>query len=252
MNFAQIFDIPIADCDKQTLLNQVFDWITQPQPRTILYVNAHCLNLSARLPDYRALLQQADLVYADGISVVWASRFLRQPRLYKITGRDWINDFSAQSAQKMVKIFILAGRPGIAERAAQGLRHRFPHLTIVGTADGYFATRNESETLRYIADTAPDVLFVGRGTPLQERWIAANRTRLNVPVVWAVGALFDYVAGIEKPVPAWMNRLALEWLWRLIINPRHKWRRYLLGNPEFVVRVILERFKRKISIQVDK
>lgn len=243
MNFAQILDIRIADCDKQTLLNQIFDWAVQPQPRTILYVNAHCLNLAARLPDYRTCLKQADLVYADGISVVWASHFLKQPRLHKITGRDWINDFSAQAAQKAVKMFIFAGKPGVAERAAQRLQHNFPLLQIVGTADGYFATRSEAETLQHIAATAPDVLFVGRGTPLQEYWIAANRPCLNVPVVWAVGALFDYVAGIEQPVPAWMNRLALEWLWRLLINPRHKWQRYLIGNPEFVMRVFLERLK---------
>ncbi|GAB4499065.1 MAG: WecB/TagA/CpsF family glycosyltransferase [Anaerolineales bacterium] len=243
MNFAQISGIQIADCDKQALLNQVFDWAKQPQPRTILYVNAHCLNLAARLPDYRTRLQQADLVYADGISVVWASRFLGQPRLHKITGRDWINDFSAQAAQKAIKMFILAGQPGIAERAAHHLQSHWHNLNIVGTADGYFSTRTESETLQHIAATAPDVLFVGRGSPLQEHWIAANRPRLNVPVVWAVGALFDYVAGIEKPVPMWMNRLALEWLWRLLINPRDKWRRYLLGNPEFVVRVFIERLR---------
>lgn len=243
MNFAQISGVSIADCDKQTLLNQIFDWAKQSQLRTVLYVNAHCLNLAARLPDYHVRLQQADLVYADGVSVVLASRVLGQPRLHKITGRDWINDFSAQSAQNAVKMFILAGQPGIAARAAQRLCAQYPQLQIVGTADGYFATRSEAETLQHIADTAPHVLFVGRGTPLQEHWIAENRTRLNVPVVWAVGALFDYVAGIEKPVPNWMNRLALEWLWRLLINPRQKWRRYLLGNPEFIARVLIQRLQ---------
>jgi exopolysaccharide biosynthesis WecB/TagA/CpsF family protein len=229
------------------MMEQVNEWARQFQRRTIVYVNAHCLNLASRDAVYRQILNQADIIYPDGIAVVWACRFLSGLRLQKITGREWIVDFCEQAIAHQLGVYILAGKPGVARRAAEKMLHRWPTLRICGCADGFFAEKSEGDIFQEIAISQPRVVFVGMGTPAQEKWVNAHRDEINAPVVWAVGALFDYIAGMERPVPPLLNTLALEWLWRLIMDPRGKWRRYVIGNPLFVARVLRQKLMRPPS-----
>lgn len=211
------------------------------QRQTILYVNAHCLNLAYVNPHYRALLNNADLVYPDGIGVVWAARFLGGGRMEKATGADWIGPFCERAVARGWRIYMLAGKPGIARTAAAKLIQSYPGLNIVGACDGFFSEKTAQEVLQEIASVAPQVLFVGMGVPRQEAWIAAHCTALPVQVCWGVGALFDYVAGVERRAPRWMRSIALEWCWRLLVDPFGKWRRYIIGNPLFAYRVLREK-----------
>ena len=211
------------------------------RPYSLTYANAHTLNLAQKDAAYRAALQAFDLVYADGSGPVFASRILYPRagcRLEKLTGADWLDDLCSRLAARQVRVYILAGKPGIAARAGAILEGRYPGLQIAGTADGFFRTRTEEEVLRDIRERRPDLLFVGRGVPRQEQWIAAHIDQLGVKICWAVGALFDYPAGAERRAPQWMLALQLEWLWRLMVDPVGKWRRYLLGTPIFVGRVL--------------
>jgi len=242
MTAVNILGIEVDCVDVAGLLDRVGEWVEQAQPRLIAYVNAHCLNLAYENGDYRAVLDAADLVYSDGIGAVWAGRILAGCRLEKITGRDWINDFEGRAVAHGWRVYILAGKPGVAARAASLMRQRSPGLEVVGVSDGFFAEKSEAEVLREIATTRPHVVFVGMGTPTQEIWLASHRQDIHAPVCWAVGALFDYVAGIEPPVPAWLNVLALEWLWRFCMDPLGKWRRYLVGTPLFILRVCQQKF----------
>ncbi len=248
INTANILGVEVACLDIPGLLSRVAEWSTQTTRRTILYVNAHCFNTATKDPVYQDILGQADLVYADGISVVWAGRFLDGCELHKMTGADWIYDFAAWAEARAraktgsVRVYLLGGKPGVARRAADHLAQRYPSLEIVGAADGYFQEKSEALVLQEIQDCAPQVVFVGMGTPVQEKWIAAHRQQIAAPVCWAVGALFDYLAGEEARVPAGMYRLGLEWFWRLLVDPLGKWRRYLLGNPWFVFRVLRQKY----------
>lgn len=228
--------------DQQALIHQAVGWATAETPRTLTYVNAHCLNLAAQDAAYRALLNRADLVYSDGIGVVWAAHLLAKVRLHKLTGRVWIEAFCQQAAAAGLSLYLLGGRPGISRRAAENLQGRHPGLQVAGCSDGFFESRNAA-VLAEIARLRPQVVLVGLGVPAQETWIAAHRSQIAAPVCWAVGALFDYLAGAESPAPAWVDALALEWFWRLLADPRGKWRRYLLGNPAFVVRVLRYKWK---------
>ena len=239
-----VLGVEVACVDKSQLLKLVLGWCKQQTKRTVMYVNAHCLNLAATHPDYHDLLNKADLVYADGISVVWASRYLGGCRTHKITGREWIYDLCSLAAQLGVKIAILGGAPGIAQKAAQNLVNLYPNLQIVSIAHGFLSEQEEQDYFRNLAELTPDVLFIGMGTPKQERWIMQNRPIIAAPVCWAIGATFNYVAGVEKPLPNWLERFQLEWLWRLMMNPKNKWSRYLIGNPLFILRII----KQKCSI----
>jgi N-acetylglucosaminyldiphosphoundecaprenol N-acetyl-beta-D-mannosaminyltransferase len=238
MRVVNILDVPVSCCSREDLLSQVITWCREEQRRTITYVNAHCLNLAQSDPGYHQLLNQCDLVYADGVSVVWASRLLGGCPLEKITGRDWIYDFCRLAARRDIRVFILAGEPGIADRAGRVLRRQFPDLKVVGTHSGFLTERGQEAVLSQIEDASPDMIFVGMGAPLQEKWIWEHREEMSASVCWAVGALFDYVAGEEPPVPSWMERMALEWLWRFFVDPSGKWKRYLVGNPVFLFRLL--------------
>ena len=245
VNFStvDILNVRVACLDFPGILNQVEGWLPGSERRTILYANAHCLNTACEDAQVRSALKQADLVYADGVSVVWASRFLSGRRLVKMTGADWIWPFCRWAQARRVSLYLLGGKPGVGRRAAEVLLQRYPSLDILGSADGFFQEKGEAEVVREINRLCPQVLFIGMGTPLQEKWVAAQRPALDVPLCWAVGALFDYVAGDERRVPAGMYSLGLEWLWRLWVNPRGKWRRYILGNPLFAWRVLKQRIK---------
>jgi N-acetylglucosaminyldiphosphoundecaprenol N-acetyl-beta-D-mannosaminyltransferase len=227
---------------RKEILQTPVRWAQNDIKRTMLYANAHCLNMTVNDPEYLVILNKADMVYADGISIVWASRFLGGCALEKTTGRDWIYDFCSIAEENALRIFILAGKPGIARRAAKNLAQKYPGLIIAGTHNGYLDNVDSKEVAKKINAAYPDVLLVGMGTPLQEKWLATHRELIEAPVCWAVGALFDYVAGEERPVPTWLNRLNLEWLWRLWVNPAGKWRRYLIGNPLFLFRIIKQKW----------
>ena len=236
-----ILGVNVACIDTLTLMDTVQMWIDHSQKSTILYVNAHCLNVAGGDPEHLRILNQADLVYPDGISVVWSSRLLSGCRMSKITGASWIDVFCRIGQEQKYRVYILAGRPGVAEKAVQSLSMKWPDLDIVGAVDGYFSKMSEADVLQDIRRTKPDVLFVGIGTPRQEKWIFNHRSAIDAPICWAVGALFDYVAGYEPRVPGWMNSLALEWLWRLALDPAGKWKRYLLGNPIYIARILRQK-----------
>ncbi|NJK78435.1 MAG: WecB/TagA/CpsF family glycosyltransferase [Chloroflexaceae bacterium] len=243
---ANILGVQVACVGTLDILRLVTAWIEQGATRTVTYVNAHCLNIASTDPTYHAILNTADLVYPDGISVVWVSRILGKQGMQKSTGADWIEQFCELATIYNWRVYILAGRPDIARRAAANLQARLPRLQIVGAYDGYFSEKSEQEVLHDIERTRPHILFVGMGTPRQESWLHAHRDQLDIPVCWAVGALFDYVAGVEPRVPAWMNMLALEWLWRLGVDPWGKWRRYIVGNPLFLWRVLLQLVRERV------
>ena len=242
-NTVEILGVNIHCASRDEILTETICWASQPQPRTVMYVNAHCLNLAAADPVYRSIINRSDLVYPDGIGVVWASRWMKACPLEKITGRAWIGAFCKIAADEGLSIYILGGEPGVARAAKDKLEQDHPKIKIIAARDGFFSEMNEEFVLNEIQKTRPDILFIGMGTPIQEKWLDRHRGRIPSPVCWVVGALFDYVAGEEAPVPVWMDRMALEWLWRLTRDPRGKWRRVIIGIPEFVIRFIISRIR---------
>lgn len=240
----EILGVPIACITREGLFHTVFTWAAQAEKRTICYANAHVLNTAKNDHSLLSILKQADLVYADGISVVLAGRYLYNITLEKLTARAWIHDFAARAAKNGTKLYLFGGMQGVSQRAATQLNLAHPDLQIVGCEAGVFSPDQEKSIVDQINQAQPDILFVGLGSPLQEKWMERNRHALVVPVCWGVGALFDYLAGDEKPVPARIDQLGLEWLWRLGMNPRGKWMRYLLGNPLFLWRILRQKANR--------
>jgi N-acetylglucosaminyldiphosphoundecaprenol N-acetyl-beta-D-mannosaminyltransferase len=201
------------------------------------FVNADCVNLARRDADYRACLRRCDVVLPDGIGVRLAASLSGQVMSENLVGTDLLPELCRLSSARGVRLFLLGGSPGVAAEAARRLRLSHPGVQIVGTQHGYFARRGAEEdaVLDRVDAATPDVLLVGFGAPLQERWIERVRFRLEVPVLLGVGGLFDYYAGRVPRAPLWMRELGLEWAFRLWQEPRRLWRRYVLGNPSFLL-----------------
>lgn len=194
-------------------------------------------------PKMQALHSQAH-IRIDGMFFVILGRLLGLPlrRENRVAWLDWIYPFMEEAAKNSWRVFYLSSKPGVAERGAEVLRNRFTGLQIV-TSHGYFDVSPNSlennEVLKQINDYRPDILIVGMGMPRQEHWILDNMDRVHVNVILSSGACIDYVAGIIPTPPRWTGQLGLEWLYRLLSEPRRLWRRYLWES-RFIVGLFLK------------
>ncbi len=239
---ARIFEIPIDLGRPEELLHMVADWVGSEQPRRVMYVNAHVLNQSQERPELRAALQEADLVYCDGYGVRVAAKALELPTPHRMTGADWIWSLAALCEARGLSIYLLGSEPGIAAEAGERLRRWYPRLQIAGTHHGYFDvdSPHADRVVEHINECRPDILLAGMGTPKQELWVQQHGDEVQAGVLWTVGALFDYVSGRIPRAPGWLADNGFEWIFRLGIEPQRMWRRYLLGNPMFLGRVMAQ------------
>jgi len=236
---AVVLGVGVARLSLPQLVGYVEGVVRSNGQLCVMYANVHVLNVAWDDPELRAILNDADVVYCDGTGVALGARLLGYHLPGRMTGADWIEPLCEACAAKDISLYLLGGRPGVVAHAAELLQARHAGLHIVGTHHGYLA---DSESCRAaiaaVNAACPHILLVGMGTPVQEKWIAAHRDRLQVPVVWAVGALFDFVAGVQPRGPRWMLDHGLEWLCRLWSDPCRLWSRYMVGNPLFILRVL--------------
>jgi N-acetylglucosaminyldiphosphoundecaprenol N-acetyl-beta-D-mannosaminyltransferase len=237
---SHIFGIPIDLGRPDELLRMVTGWVGSGRPRRVMYVNAHVLNQSQEDPELAAALSQADLVYCDGYGVRIAAKALELPTPHRMTGADWIWSLAALCEESQQSIYLLGSEPGVALEASARLRRWYPRLNVVGAHHGFFeiGSPHAERVVEDINAKKPDILLVGMGTPKQEVWVQEHFGRLDVDVFWTVGALMDYVSGRIPRAPGWLADNGLEWIFRLGIEPQRMWRRYLLGNPQFLQRVM--------------
>ena len=207
----------------------------------LAYVNAHTLNLATTDPSYAEVLRRADLVLNDGKGVLLAGLILGRRFPADLNGNLFTPLLVEHAASSGWSLFILGARPGVAERVAETLEAEHPGLSIAGTMHGHFSAAEEDDVVAAIRATNPGLLLVGMGNPLQERFLARRLNDTGARVGLGVGAYLDFQVGEATRAPAWMNRIGIEWLHRLVQEPRRMWRRYVLGNPLFVLRVIRSR-----------
>jgi N-acetylglucosaminyldiphosphoundecaprenol N-acetyl-beta-D-mannosaminyltransferase len=214
----------------------------------VLHANAHGLNLAYRDERLRGFLNGAQLVFCDGAGVMLAARLLGRGIPERITYADWTWKLAAFAEERGLSLFFLGARPGVAEKAARRLEYRFPKLRIAGAEHGYFdrtpgSPENEA-VIKKINAARPDVLLVGFGMPLQELWLAENWEKVDANVALTGGAVFDYVSGELRRGPRILTDHGLESVARLMVEPRRMWRRYVVGNPLFLLRVLKQRLGR--------
>jgi N-acetylglucosaminyldiphosphoundecaprenol N-acetyl-beta-D-mannosaminyltransferase len=212
--------------------------------RSIFYLNVHTWNLVRDNPDLCRALREADVVYCDGYGIRLGAWILGESLPTRMTAGDFLGDVCRRYVADGRSIYILAGEEGVAESAARQLEKGFPQLKIVGFHHGYLNTEEEAaKVIDEIRRLGPDLLIVGMGSPQQELWIIRNLDTLNVKVGWAVGALFDFVIGKVPRAPQWLAAYGFEWLYRLMMEPRRLWRRYMVGNVRFLAAVLAARVR---------
>jgi len=226
--------IDVEVVDEERLFNRIADFVHQRKPHKVMYLNAHCMVVSQKDGVYREILKNADLVYADGISLVWGARFLGQYLPCRLTAADFMPRFFTRFAREGISVYMLGAKPGVAETMARRLKERNPELKIAGTHHGYFGKMAGADVIEDINRTKPDIVMVGMGVPYQEKWIEDNYDSIDASVIWGVGALFDFLSGSCPRGPQWLLDSGFEWLCRLLAEPKRLWRRYLIGNLLFV------------------
>ncbi len=207
----------------------------------VFFANAHALRLAWEDPGYRAILNSASLVLNDGTGVSWAAGRQGVRFHENLVGTDFIPYLCRNVQDRGYRFFLLGARPGVAQAAAQALQKQYPLLNIAGTHHGYFPVEENESVVSRIRQARTDVLLVGMGNPLQERWLHEYLAGTGAAMGIGVGALFDYLSGRLKRAPRWMLDRGLEWVWRLAMEPRRLWHRYLIGNWKFIWYVLHDR-----------
>jgi len=244
-----ILGVPIVNASKQeavALMEQQLRRKAAPA-KAIYIVNAHTLNLASESAAYRQVLSSAHAVFADGTGARWAAR-MRGVRLKaNLVGTDLIPQLFHTTAGRGYRYFLLGADAPTIARAADKCAAMHPGWTLCGFHHGYVTDDTKAkEVIQLINAAKPHMLLVGMGNPLQEQWIHKHLERLRVPVCVGVGGLFDHWGGNLKRAPRWVRQQGFEWF-QLMLQQPHKWRRYLLGNPKFLVRVARSALSERVS-----
>jgi N-acetylglucosaminyldiphosphoundecaprenol N-acetyl-beta-D-mannosaminyltransferase len=234
MHRIRLFGIELDALRMPDALARIFDWLDQPagECRFVVTPNVDHTVLVQTNGDLRAAYRDAGLVLADGWPVVAASRLLRRPLPERVAGSDLAPAMfkAAQQANRPLRVFLLGAAPGVGDRAAKNIQSRWPAVQVVGVNSpplGFERDDQENRTiLERIRAAAPEVLVVGLGAPKQELWVHRHRGDIAAPVALCVGATIDFLAGEKKRAPRFVRRLGLEWLHRMLSEPRRLAKRY--------------------------
>lgn len=240
---------------KITLLGIPFDALTMRETVDLIdtciqknkYVKHSCVNAAVIVamqsdPELRSSIMSSDIINADGLSIIWASRFLGNPLPERVAGPDLMESLVKLSSLKGYRIFLLGAKEDIVQKVASVYSSKFSPQIISGFRNGYFNPSDESQIVKQIAASQSQILFVAITSPKKELFLNKHAKDLNVPYIMGVGGAFDIVAGVTKRAPKWMQSIGMEWFYRLVQEPGRMWKRYLKSNTSFILSVIKEKF----------
>jgi exopolysaccharide biosynthesis WecB/TagA/CpsF family protein len=236
----QVGHVRIASLSQTEAVARLETHLAKDEHLRLAFANSHVVNVADSDPVYRAALDEF-LVLPDGIGVDLGARIIHGvPFRDNLNGTDFIPALLS-AIPSSLKVGLYGARPGVADRACLAFARQAPHHSYHVFGHGFQGTAEEAAMLDRLEAEKPDLLLVAFGNPRQEMWIASRVDARHCTVAAGVGALFDFMAGEVPRAPLWLRQLKLEWLFRLINEPRRLWRRYILGNPRFMVRVIRQR-----------
>ncbi|MCC6803525.1 MAG: WecB/TagA/CpsF family glycosyltransferase [Anaerolineae bacterium] len=242
-----ILNVPV---DVQTLSQAVTvirGWLARGEKRTVSTCTVYTIMAAQDNPVILRALQQADMVTADGMPLVWLQRSGGHSDAGRVYGPDLFLALCEQTAGDDVSHYFLGGMPGVAENLIAALQERFPALKVSGSFAPAVNTAAEADAdlVARINAAKPDIVWVGLGSPKQDLWMCQYRPLLDASVLVGVGAAFDFIAGTKRQAPHWMQRSGLEWLFRLLTEPGRLWKRYLVYNSRFVLAIVRDRLSPK-------
>jgi len=209
--------------------------------------NIHNMNMIYKHPRLKSILGKADVFYCDGAGIIVASKILGEKSIQKrFANGDWLFELFDYLCDHQCTIYYLGGEPGIVEKGIELYHQRRPDHTIMGYHHGFILKDPslECQVIDHINQVRPDILFVGMGCPLQEFWIDDHKDELNVGLFYPIGASMDYLVGKVPRCPIWLGNMGLEWLFRLSLEPRRLFHRYIVGNPWFLSRITVQAIKK--------
>ncbi len=235
----RVLGVRVSALQVPDVVARMEEWIRcHRRCHTIAPTGMHGIVEAQHDPSFKEILNLTDAVVPDGMPLVWLGRRSGHHLPRRVYGPDLLLEFCEKTAGRGYRHFFYGGEPGVPERVAESLKRRFPTIEVCGTFSPPMRPLHPQEDKQIgtlISRAAPDVLWVGLGTPKQERWMHEHRDQLQVPVLVSVGAAFDILSGRRKQAPRWMREHGLEWLFRLLQEPRRLWRRYLVYGAQFIV-----------------
>lgn len=231
-----------------TVLGSAFDAVTwdealarclawcrgERRPHTLVTLNAALIVMMRRDAELRRACEAGDLIVADGVSVVWASRLAGSPLPARIAGVDLMTRLLEAASRERLRVYFLGARREVVDELARRCASAYPGLVVAGARDGYFGPSDHESVVAAVRDADPHMLFVGMPSPFKEVWCERHREALGVPLIMGVGGSFDVLAGRVRRAPRWVQRIGMEWSWRLLMEPRKMWKRYLVTNTVFL------------------
>ncbi len=229
----ELFGVPIHALSMDQVLAAVDQAVRRRERLRIGVVNVAKMVNMRRDPELAESVLTSDLVLADGMGVVWASRVLRASLPERVPGIDLMMRMLEQGASRGYRVYCLGATPEVLGTVVERIGQRFPGVVVAGSHHGYFREEEEARVASEIRSAAADILFVAMTSPKKERFLARWGDEMGVPVCHGVGGSFDVLAGKVKRAPAMWQRFGLEWLYRVVQEPRRMWRRYLVTNTVF-------------------
>lgn len=244
----RILGVPVSVVDMQSAVATISAWIKSETANYVCVRDVHGLMLAQKDTEFLAIHENAGLVTPDGMPLVWIGRSVTGESVGRVCGADLVDALCAISIGQGWGHYFYGGKPGVAEAMASRLRVKYPGLKVVGTFSppfGNLSKEEDSAIITKINAATPHIVWIGLSTPKQEYWMRDHVGRILGATLIGVGAAFDFHAGMVARAPLWMQRAGLEWLHRLVSEPRRLWRRYLIVAPLFVLVALGERISGK-------
>jgi N-acetylglucosaminyldiphosphoundecaprenol N-acetyl-beta-D-mannosaminyltransferase len=240
-----ICDIPIDALTMSETLDIIDTAIAQKKTIHHVVVNAAKMVNAQTDPELKSSIENCDIINADGQAIVWASAFLKKTLPERVAGIDLMESLVELSSKKGYKIYLLGAKKEIVEKLAKIYTAKYGKEIMAGYRDGYFSKAEETQVADEISKSNADILFVAMTSPKKEIFLNTYKKEINIPFIMGVGGSFDVISGLVKRAPLWMQKSGLEWLYRVIQEPRRMWKRYLIGNTKFIILILKEKFKGK-------
>lgn len=245
----EMFGMAISNVTFEEVCGRIAQRVARRDPGFVVTPNVNHVCLNHRDPAFREAYREAFLALPDGKPVMWASRLFGVPLQQKLSGSDMVPRLTRFAAGRGFSVFFFGGSPGTAERAAEILQRENPGLRVAGCHFPPFGFETDPElsaaAVEAVRAAAPDICFVALGSPKQELWMRDRHRECGVPVCIGVGASFDFISGRIRRAPRWLQEIGFEWLWRLIMEPRRLWRRYLVEDSFFLLLLWREYFAQR-------
>jgi N-acetylglucosaminyldiphosphoundecaprenol N-acetyl-beta-D-mannosaminyltransferase len=247
MKEIKIFNLKVQPLSRSEFISIIKSNLAEGIRMAQFGVNSATVNEVLGNEEFRQAINKADLFNIDGMSVVWALRCLGYKVPERVATPDLADEILAMAEKEKFSIYLLGAKEQILTACREKLNESFPKLNIAGSQNGYYRPEDEDFVIETINNTQPDILFIGMSSPRKELFFEKYRDVLNAKYILGVGGYFDILSGYTKRAPKWMQNIGLEWIFRLMQEPGRMWRRYLIGNNQFLWVVFKEKFKSSIK-----